>query len=231
MRLAFAAISAALDQATMRIGSILIANLLAALLSLPLLLLAVALGVIAGSLEIVILTAVLLIVVLPNPAAAGIHFLVHGFAHQDALLGAADSRYGLRMYAGLACHLWLIGIAGTLVILGNLAFYLTLHMVMGVVLRVLWIYVLVIWLGAHVYVYPLLFEQRVKRGWLIYRSALRMSFTRPFYTVVVSAIWLISVVLMTVTGLIGIFGLGLTASIQHNATRQLLVALEDAEEA
>jgi hypothetical protein len=131
MRLAFAAISAALDQATMRIGSILIANLLAALLSLPLLLLAVALGVIAGSLEIVILTAVLLIVVLPNPAAAGIHFLVHGFAHQDALLGAADSRYGLRMYAGLACHLWLIGIAGTLVILGNLAFYLTLHMVMG----------------------------------------------------------------------------------------------------
>jgi hypothetical protein len=224
---AYQAIVAGVDQGTRYFGPIVVANVTTTLLSIPLLLLAAVLGSATGSWRILILTAVLLVAVLPSPAAAGLQNLAHGFAHALPLIGLGDIRPGYRAYGSLAFKAWLVSIAGTIIILGNMAFYLTLTGTVAGVLRILWLYVMAVWLGAHLYVYPLLIEQRVKRVFLVYRNALLMSFTRPIFTGIVSIAWLIVIVITSVTGLAAIFGLGIAAAIQQNATALLLPTFDE----
>jgi uncharacterized membrane protein YesL len=224
---AFRAIASGVDQSTRYFGPLAVANLIATILSIPLILLAALAGSFTGSWPILLLTATLLIAILPSPATAGLQNLAHGFAHSVPLIGVSDIRAGYRAYGVLAFKVWLLSIAGTIVILGNMAFYLTLSGTVAAVLRVLWLYIVVIWLGAQLYVYPLLVEQRDKRVVLIFRNAILMSCMRPIFTAIVGIVWVLVVAVTFATGLAAVFGLGLAAAIQQNATAVLLPTFDE----
>ncbi|HEX6507276.1 MAG TPA: hypothetical protein VF221_06560 [Chloroflexota bacterium] len=202
------------------------ASLVAAVLSLPSVLLAGILGSVSGSWSVFIGALILLVGIMPNPAVAGLQYVAHGIARSTPLIGIAELADGYRAYAPLAFKAWLVGIAGAAIILGNLAFYATQHAPLFGVLRLIWLYLLYVWLGAHLYVYPLIVEQHVKRVLLIYRNAIVMSVTRPVFTLVAGLVWLVVVVVTCVTGLAAVFGLGLAAVIQQNAGARLLATFD-----
>jgi hypothetical protein len=89
-------------------------------------------------------------------------------------------------------------------------------------LFVAWTLILLLWLGVHLYVAPLLLAQAEARVLLAYRNAAVIMLTRPVASLTVSVIWLGVLVFTSFTALATIIGLALAASIQQNALRLLL---------
>jgi hypothetical protein len=89
-------------------------------------------------------------------------------------------------------------------------------------LFVVWTLILLLWLGVHLYVAPLLLAQVEPRALLAYRNAAVMMLSRPVASLNASLIWLGALVFTSATALATIIGLALAASIQQNALRLLL---------
>ena len=203
-------------------------NLVAAVLSIPFIL---AVGVVAlssRSFSLLPLGVALFVGVLPNPCTAGVHVMAHELA-TGGYLTFSDYWEGLRRYARPAGFAWLLSFAVTVVILGNMAFYAhsagyatgTLRAV-GLPLFLLWLFLLVIWISIHLYVFPLLIEQEVKNIRLVYRNAALMVIGRPSVVAIVMPVWIFVLTLSSITGVVTFLGLALCASIQHNTTSRLL---------
>lgn len=204
------------------------ANVVAMLLSLPLLLLLSLLVIVTGSLQLLPLGVVLLLGVLPNPAAAGLQVVMHDLATHTYPNTGTQVR-GLQSHWLDALKLWTISLAITLIIVGNIALYAHLatgkgnaaHAVAAPI-EMLWLCALLVWCAIHLYAYPLLLEQKVKRTFLAYRNAAIMAFSHPVFTIVVLIIWLAILILSAFSGLVTLFGLAFAASIQQNAYARLL---------
>lgn len=227
MRLALSAIGSAMRQINSRWWAMLLANLLAVLFSLPLVGLVLISTAFTRSVAVVTLMLVLVIGVLPNPMAAGLHYLTHEMARGEGIF-LSDQWIGLRTYGVLAVKMWLLSLLGSVVILGNIGIYAHWTTPIVVVARIIWLYVLLGWVALHLYVYPLIMEQEVKQIRLIYRNAFILAVSRPLYTMVTLAAWLIVLLLTAATGLAALLGLALAAAIQHNAALAALPSFEDA---
>jgi hypothetical protein len=228
VRIGLRAVGSALAQVLTHVSASLLSNLLVTLLSVPLI---VALGVVAfgtRSFSLVPLGVVLLIGVLPNPCAAGMHSVVHTLAAGEFVTFKVHWD-GLRRYAGPAAVAWLFSVAVTAILLANLAFYaraagsgtgtlrsLALPLFLG------WLALFIAWLSLHLYVFPLLIEQEVKSIRLVYRNAALMALARPSVLIVVVPLWVSLLVVASTTGLATFLGLALGASIQHNIAAKLL---------
>lgn len=228
MRLALGAIGSALSQLNSRWGTLIAANVVAFVLSLPLLAAAATGGLATRSLLFATVASALALGVLPNPLAAGVHFLAHELAERDTIF-LSDQWDGLRRFGWLALRAWLISAVGTALILANLGFYTVYAIPLALLWRLVWFYVLLVWLAMHVYVYPLIMAQEVKRLWLIYRNAFVMASSHQSFTLVALAAWLAVLLLSAVSGLIALFGLAAAALIQHNAAAALLGMFEREE--
>ena len=119
----------------------------------------------------------------------------------------------------------------------NAAFYGTqaanpatsLHAV-AMPLFLVWTFTLLLWLGVHLYVAPLLLAQAEARVLLAYRNAAVIMLTRPVASLTASVIWLGVLVFTSATALATIIGLALAASIQQNTLRLLLPNLLPAQD-
>jgi hypothetical protein len=206
-----------------------IANLTASLLSLPILL---GLGIAAGlmrSLGFGTVAIVLVAGVLPNPFTAGLQYLSYLMATQKGNF-LSDQWDGLRVFAPVAVRVWLLALAGTAVILANIFFYARSSLPPARFLEIIWLYVLLVWVCVHLYVYPLIVEQNIKRVLLIYRNAFVMTASRPVFTMVAVVAWLGILLISTSTGLVLVIGLALAASIQQNAAATVLPTFRHAED-
>ena len=203
-------------------------NVLAMLLSLPIVLVSIVAAFAVHSLSLVPLGVALLVGALPNPACMGLQTLARELARGDT----ADLReqwQGLRMYWRVSLRAWLIAAAIAITCVLNMAFYATqaanpatrLHAV-AAPLFVVWTLVLFLWLGINLYVAPLLLAQAEARVLLAYRNAAVIMLSRPVASLNVSVIWLGALVFTSATALATIIGLALAASIQQNAFRLLL---------
>lgn len=218
------AVGSAIAQVASHLTATAGSTIIAALLSVPLVVLLGAAGYLTHQYPLVPLGLLVLLGVLPNPAAAGVQYLAHQLAHHEYIY-LADQAEGLRRYWRIALRLWLISTAITVILAGNLAFYATeAHFGAARIITALWLIALVIWLAAHLYVFPLIIEQEVKRPLLIYRNALVLTLARPGFTLVVGMCWFPLLLVSSATGLILIVGLALTAGIQQNAAARLLPA-------
>jgi hypothetical protein len=203
-------------------------NVLAMLLSLPIVLVSIVAAFAVHSLSLVPLGVALLVGALPNPACMGLQTLARELARGDT----ADLReqwQGLRMYWRVSLRAWLIAAAVTVICVLNMAFYGTqaanpatrLH-AFAAPLFAVWTLILFLWLGINLYVAPLLLAQAEARVLLAYRNAAVIMLTRPVASLTVSVIWLGVLVFTSFTALATIIGLALAASIQQNTLRLLL---------
>jgi hypothetical protein len=203
-------------------------NVLAMLLSLPIVLVTIGVAFAVHSLSLVPLGIALLVGALPNPACMGLHTLARELARGDTA-DFVEQRQGLRMYWRVSLRAWSIAAAIAITCVLNMAFYATqaanpasrLHAV-AAPLFVVWTLILLLWLGVHLYVAPLLLAQAEARVLLAYRNAAVMMLSRPVASLTVSLIWLGVLVFTSFTALATIIGLALAASIQQNTLRLLL---------
>jgi uncharacterized membrane protein YesL len=169
-----------------------------------------------------------LVGVMPNPCAGGVQFVAHELAgHQ--FVTWRDYLEGFQRYGRAALTLWLVSVGVSAILVGNILFYA--HSLgsggpvphgVAVPLLMLWLSAFALWVSAHLYVFPLLLEQELKRARLVYRNALLMVVARPWTTLVVVPIWLALLVISSASGLATFIGLGLCAAIQHNAAAKLI---------
>lgn len=204
------------------------ANVLAMLLSLPLVLVSIVAASALHSLSLVPLGIAVLVGALPNPACMGLQTLARELAHGETA-DFGEQWQGLRMYWRVSLRAWLIAAAITIACVLNMAFYAAqardpaarLHAV-AAPLFVVWTLLLFLWLAIHLYVAPLLLAQAEARVLLAYRNAAVIMLSRPVASVAVSLVWLGALVFTSATALATVIGLALAASIQQNAFRLLL---------
>jgi hypothetical protein len=228
MRLGFRAVGSSCYQVFSHLALSFGGNVLAMLLSLPIVLVSIVAAFAVHSLSLVPLGVALLVGALPNPACMGLQTLARELARGHT----ADLReqwQGLRMYWRVSLRAWLIAAAVTVICVLNMAFYGTqaanpatrLHAVAAPLFAV-WTLVLFLWLGINLYVAPLLLAQAEARVLLAYRNAAVIMLSRPVASLIVSLIWLGALVFTSATALATIIGLALAASIQQNTLRLLL---------
>jgi len=228
MRLGFRAVGSSCYQVFSHLALSFGGNVLATLLSLPIVLVSIVAAFAVHSLSLVPLGVALLVGALPNPACMGLQTLARELARGHT----ADLReqwQGLRMYWRVSLRAWLIAAAVTVICVLNMAFYGTqaanpasrLHAVAAPLFAV-WTLILFLWLGINLYVAPLLLAQAEARVLLAYRNAAVIMLSRPVASLTVSVIWLGVLVFTSFTALATIIGLALAASIQQNTLRLLL---------
>ncbi|MGZ6789981.1 MAG: hypothetical protein ACXVGQ_08620 [Mycobacteriaceae bacterium] len=210
-------------------------NVLAMLLSLPIVLVLIVVAFFVHSLRVVPLGIAVLVGALPNPACMGLQTLARELAHgQVADFG--EQWQALRTYWRVSLRAWLIATAITIISALNAAFYARqaanpasgLHAV-AAPLFLVWALFLLFWLGIHLYVAPLLLAQTEARVLLAYRNAVVMMLSRPVASLTVSLIWLGALIFTSATALATVIGLALAASIQQNAFRLLVPNLLPAQ--
>lgn len=203
-------------------------NLVAMLLSLPIVLVTIVVAFYVHSLSVVPLGIALLVGALPNPACMGLQTLSRELAHGHAP-DFGEQWQGLRTYWRVSLRAWLMAAAITITCALNAAFYATRATnpatswrPVAAGLFVAWTLVLLLWVGVHLYVAPLLLAQAEARVFLAYRNAVVMMLSRPVASFTVCVIWLGALVFTSFTALATVIGLALAASIQQNTFRLLL---------
>jgi hypothetical protein len=203
-------------------------NILAMLLSLPIVLVSIVAAFVVHSLSLVPLGIALLVGALPNPACMGLQTLARELARGDTA-DFGEQRQGLRMYWRVSLRAWSIAAAIAITCVLNMAFYATqamnpatrLHAV-AAPLFVVWTLILFLWLAVHLYVAPLLLAQAEARVLLAYRNAAVIMLSRPVASWTVILIWLGVLVFTSATALATIIGLALAVFIQQNTFRVFL---------
>lgn len=228
MILALRAIGSAIAQVYSHVTAFLVGNVIAIVLSLPLLLLLGLLAWATRSISIIPLGVAFLVGVLPNPCTGGVQFVAHELAGNQYVTWR-DYVQGFRRYGRAALTMWLASVVVSVVIVGNIVFYLRALNVgtpvpypIAFPLLMVWLVTFVLWVSAHLYVFPLLFEQETEKMALVYRNAFLMVLARPRVTIVVVPIWLALLLVMSSTGVATFIGLGLAAAIQHNAAAKVI---------
>jgi hypothetical protein len=228
MRCALRAVGSACRQVfshlTLSFGS----NVLATLLSLPVVFALIAVAFVVHSLSVMPLGLALLVGVLPNPASLGLQTIARELAHgHGAAFGEQWEAFRAHWRVGLRA--WLIGASVTAVLALNVVFWATqvtnagsrLHAV-SAPLFLVWALFLLFWLGAHLYVAPLLLAQEEPRALLAYRNAAVLMLSRPVASWTAIVAWLGVLVFTSATALAAVIGLALAAAIQQNTFRLLL---------
>jgi uncharacterized membrane protein YesL len=154
-------------------------NLLWALLSLPLW--ALAFLLLSAGIPALAATAALLGVLPAGPATIALYYVAHRITDGRATK-IVDFFGAMRQHARIGIMLTGIALAGLLMILFNLGFYLSVNNAFGGAMLGLWIYLLVFWLGLMLYAFPLAFLQDQPDLRLIARNAFLMSVGRPIFT-------------------------------------------------
>jgi hypothetical protein len=236
MRLGLRAVGSACYQVFSHLAVSFGGNLVAMLLSLPIVLVLIVVAFFVHSLSVVPLGIAVLVGALPNPACMGLQTLARELAHGHAP-DFGEQWQALRTYWKVGLRAWLIAAAITIIVALNVAFYATqaanpasrLHSV-AVPLFLVWTLFLLFWLGIHLYVAPLLLAQVEPRALLAYRNAAVIMLSRPVASWTVILIWLGALVFTSATALATIIGLALAAAIQQNALRLSLPNLLPAQD-
>lgn len=203
-------------------------NLLAMLLSLPVVLAVIVVAFAVHSLSLVPLGVAVLVGALPNPAGMGLQMLGRELVRgRDADL--REQWRAIRSYWRVGLRAWLIAAPITIIAALNVAFYVReagnaasgLHAVAAPLVLV-WSLVLLFWLGLHLYVAPLLLAQVEPRVLLAYRNAAVIILSRPLASWTVIVLWLGALVFTSATALATVIGLALAATIQQSTFRLVL---------
>lgn len=201
-----------------------VVNGLAFVYSLPLIFVAVAPAAITGHLVFAPPLIALLLGIMPNPAAAGLHLCAREITRDD-LLTLRDVQEGLRRLWKPALALYAFSAIAFVLILVNIIFYAGLNSPIAPPLEIIWVYLLFTWLAVQMYLYPMLLAVEQPSVPLVYRNAFVLAFKRPISTLVALIAWLAILILCSATGLVIVLGLIIAAMIQHTLVQRLIPTL------
>ena len=166
-------------------------NLLWVLFSTPLVLVAIFFFSV-GSTTLAIIVA--LLAVLPwAPANAGLYAIAQRVS-EGRVINWRLFFEGFRQYLQLSWQVYGLWAIGLVLITTNFSFYSGLGAALGAFVRILLLYLLIVWFGLLIYIGPLMILQTDKRLRVIARNAFLMVFGRPIFT-------LITLILMALLGI------------------------------
>jgi uncharacterized membrane protein YesL len=165
-------------------------NLLWVAISAPLVLLA-AFMVNVGSTALGIIIALLAVLPLA-PSNAGLYIVAQRVSEGRVIAWRLFFE-GFREYLKLSWQVYGLWVIGLLLIVSNLTFYSGTGASLGALVRILLLYLLLVWFGLLIYIGPLMILQTDKRIRVIARNAFLMVFGRPLFT-------LITLILMALLG-------------------------------
>lgn len=206
----------------LRLPACLLGNLLALVLSIPILSLVVLAAALARSPFLLLSGTVLFLGILPNPATAGLQAMMHGAANREPLVGIGEQMAGLRAYWFLALRAWILSAIITVFLIGNVAFYAGHSTPASRALAVLFLALFPVWLSVHLLLYPILLELDEPRILLAYRNAAVIVIAHPFTVMLASLLWICVLTITSMTGIVGLIGLAIGAGIQQHAGYRLL---------
>ena len=186
------------DEALMLLRGNLVWFFVTALLGLPVLLVLIAAmpsdatAPEAGGFLLPVTLGCLLLLLVPNPASLGMYALAARMQRKESPLWS-DFWQAFRRNLGLGLALYAIGILGLVLLAVNTAFYLHHHAGPLQVLSVLFLYLLLFWLGLHLYLGPLVMLLGERRLPALYRRAAMLVLGQPLQTV---GLLVVSIVLM-----------------------------------
>jgi hypothetical protein len=212
----------ALDTSLHNIGVLLALNLATTLLLFPLLAILTFVLSSTGLLGAFPLSAGVAAAVLTCPLTAPLQTVINRMARGYSIWVLRESREVLQTYGFLLLRIWLLDLVVTIAMVANISFYTTHGPPVLVALRFVWIYILFAWLVIHVYIYPLIVEDRVTGILDTYRKTVQLSMVFPGFTLIVGVIWLALVALLSLTGVLALLGLAVTISLQHHALAAVL---------
>jgi uncharacterized membrane protein YesL len=168
-----------------------------------------------------LLLAVLLVIG-PNPAAAGIHLWAHRLVN-DERVEFAIFWEGLRRYWRPALVLFLISGVGLILLVANALFYLSSDVTVLRIFGIVWLYAIVLWLAMQMYPLPLLIEQEDKRLRVVLRNAFFLTMANILPTLILFVVMTLLVAIsVAVTLLIALLCAVVVALIAARALQLLL---------
>lgn len=121
------------------------------------------------------------VLVVPAPAAAaGLYYLAHRIAHEERIEFGFFWQQAKQQF-GRSWLLAAINIATLGLLLVNIVFYSQLTNFLRYA-TFAWMYLLLMWLGMQLYLFPMLFEMEQPRLLHVLRNALFLLLARPGYT-------------------------------------------------
>jgi uncharacterized membrane protein YesL len=156
-------------------------NLLWVAISAPLMLVAAFL-VSVGSTALGIVFALLAVLPLA-PSNAGLYIVAQRVSEGRVIAWRLFFE-GFREYLRLSWQVYGLWAIGLLLIVINLSFYGGVGTSLGALVRILLLYLLLVWFGLLIYIGPLMVLQTDKRLRVIARNAFLMVFSRPIFTLI-----------------------------------------------
>lgn len=133
---------------------------------------------------------------------------------------------GFRTYFGKSWALGGINAVVTAMVIVNILFYLQQTSWLFY-FTIIWIYVLLIWLGVTLYVFPLAIHQEDKSVKLVYRNAALLALGRPVFTLIVTVVQVLLLALsVALSPLLLLVYVPLSCLISNHA---LLISLDEVE--
>lgn len=214
---------------------LLLSNLLWCLLSLPLLW--VAYAFLVDGMTIPAYLLILLNVLPAGPASAALaHVALRVSEGRATRIGAYIG--AVRDYARRGWILLGIWTVGLLVLLIGIGFSLSFGSLIGAIMLGLWLYLLIMWLSALIYLFPLMALQEQFSLGGVARSAALMVIGRPIFTIVNLALMLaalalsltlVAPLLMFTPALLSVWGMRATRALIDDARRRREAAEAQAE--
>ncbi len=134
------------------------------------------------------------ILVIPlAPVSAGLYYISHRIAHEQRV-GADFFKEAVRDFLWPSLRLGVLDVVILITILVNLMFYSRFTNWIRLI-TILWIYGLILWAAAQLYLFPLLFEQQEPKVLTVVRNAAVLVLAQPLFTLVV---FLLAVVLTVI---------------------------------
>jgi uncharacterized membrane protein YesL len=176
---------------------------------------------------------VALTILVGGPALAAVHNLTNPLPHEKRIefsyFWDGFKLYYLRSWA--ISGLWILGTA----VLGvNIWFYRMWWQQgtqIAIVPVVLFLWIIVLWVGIAPYLFPLLIEQEDKSTLLVFRNAVLLALVNPGFTLVVTALQGLTLVLSLIfPPVLLLASWSLLALVDNGAIVQLMVRLEEQRE-
>ena len=169
----------------------------------------------------------LLAVLSLGPTTAGLYHVAHRIVEGRASTWR-DFFVGMRQYAKPSWKLAGIWMIVFILIVSDLAFYSGITNTFGLVMIIVWLNLLALWLGALIYIFPLMLLQEEPSLKLLARNTLLMAAGRPLFTVITLILMLVVVALSVFIPIILVLiGVALLAQWSFRATLTLVKESEE----
>lgn len=183
--------------------------------------------------------ALLLSVISLGPSNAGLYTVAERVT-EGRTSSWRDFIAGLRANAKRSWQVYGLWMIGLILILFNLQFYGLNGSQLSAFVSIIFLYLLVVWLGILIYLGPLMLIQIDKRLRVLARNAVLMTIGRPLFTlgtlilmaiILVSSIWLVILLFMATFSFLALWGFRATLTLIAEAEARRTHAAEKAAQA